>query len=184
MKKLLLVATCVAVMIPGFAQAAGVNDPDDTAGRLDIKYTGAHIVGDRLEFEVEMFRAWPNRLFRMAPNKKGTESSRRGQLVLYFDSRGDERADWNLFVDRENGRWIATICAIPHRGRGDIVCERAKAWREEPTSIQLSITPDQILKAGDPSYSWRAKTKLEFRKGCPVTGKSYCVDRSVGKQAD
>jgi hypothetical protein len=177
MKKLLLVATCVALMAPALAYAAGVDDPDDTAGRLDIKYTGSHVEGSRDVFEVEMFRAWSNRLVR-----------ERGHITAFFNTRKDARAEWKLEMVLRRGSWTGEVCGhTGGRGARETirpVCHRARVWRSEATSIEFSIRPDQILKDADNSYTWRAKTKLRFAKGCAGTEREYCIDASLGKQAD
>jgi hypothetical protein len=176
MKKAIVLAACLAVMFAPTARAAGTDDPDDTAGRLDIKYLGAHIVSDRLEFEVSMYRQWPNRLVR----------EDRGSVNLLFNTRGDGAADLILAAERRMGRWIGRLCPAKGGGGGEIVraCQKAKVWRSEAESIEFSVARDQILKDGADSYVWRAKTKLRFAEGCPDTGSHYCIDRAVGKQAD
>jgi hypothetical protein len=185
MRRVVLVATLIALMSPSFAVAAGVNDPDDTSGRLDIEYLGAHIKGDRLEFEVSMYQDWSPRLFRLA-REENDGASRRGQLIVFFNTRNDGRAEYSLAVERDNGRWVGDLCPVVHGKAGDLypTCDSAKVWRSESDSIQFSIAPDQILQHDDTSYRWRAKSKLAFATGCPGTGKSHCVDRAVGRQAD
>jgi hypothetical protein len=152
----LLAATIVAFAFPAIAGLTSQQDPNDTAGRLDVRVV--RLDGDeRPRWKVVTFGRWTLR-----------QLWDRGDVIVQLDTRGDAAVDY-LGIVRSNGReLLGTLFRVRRDGRlvriGKIRPEKdglraASVWI---ALHKLSIGPNRT------SYFWSVLTTFTSSR-CPRT---------------
>ncbi|HEY7876042.1 MAG TPA: hypothetical protein VIG64_13075 [Actinomycetota bacterium] len=161
-----LVVACIAAA-GGVAQADAdlVRDPDDTSGRLDVRYirhghgTEMRLLRHRISTRSE----WRNRLLR----RRGA-----GRIYLLFSTRRGDCAELRMRLARRNGELRAALQSYDPIGcgpyddfGGQSNFQRVDAEIERRRGTDLIVTfPRRELGRGVEEYKWSVWTELKSRR--------------------
>lgn len=181
---LVLCALSAVVVLPGTAagDAGLARDPDDTPGRLDVRYirhghgTRAALIRHRISTRGE----WRNRLLR----RKGA-----GRIYLIFSTSGGNCAELRMRVARRKGELRAAIQSYDPLGcgpnddfGGQSNFQRVDAEIERRRGTELIVTfPKRELDPGLDEYSWSLWTELKSRR-CDRRCTDYGPDEGDGRR--
>jgi hypothetical protein len=149
----------LALAIPAMARHSDQGDPNDTAGRLDLRAVDHHPGPPR--WTATSFQRW-------------TEEQiwDRGFLIVELDTRGDEAVDHLLVVGSDGTELVAHLYRIRRDGTqaelATIDTDKV-GWRSAAVSValhKLSIGPNRT------AYYWAVLSSL-VGSACPQT----CLDR-------
>lgn len=172
MRRLALIL--VALALPASAFAAGVDDRDDSDGKVDIqRATGSHNrAKDELVHVVTTYGAFTPRTLL---NRDGPPGS---ICVNIWTTRtpGDAPPNYEACATSDSrGKWHGSLARNPDRGtpirRGSVTVEQPSTRK-----LVIRIDPDRLRRPA--SYRWTVET-VTFADGCPsVTGcEDFAPDR-------
>ena len=132
------------------------NDPNDTAGVLDIESIAQWRSDGKLRHSVRTFAAWRN----------DDLSPRKDWIVLRISTASEEIqcCSYVVWVRHSSRRGLyATI----HRIVGDRITKlgRAPVRRPSGQGVVVTLTPGDIELAEGDSYKWEGESSLETRSG-------------------
>jgi len=152
------VIVAVALAVPGMARAAGIADPDDVHGKLDIaSVSQEHGATGPVVHTITTYGPWRSRAIALR---------RSSFFLIDFDTAGDARAERIALVYRDHG--VLRVAVVTRKGH---LLGFGSATRPNARSIRVSV-PRKLL--GKPNgYHWRLFS-VYFGAGCAAG----CVDRA------
>jgi hypothetical protein len=158
----LVVVTLAAFSLPASATHTGQTDPNDTAGRLDVKTVRFEHDASPVRWRIATFGTWTVEQIWDT-----------GFVIVELDTRGDARPD-HLVVVRSNGR---TLLATLFRVRKDGTQKELgalTAGKDGSRAATVSVALHKLsIGANRTSYSWAVVTSFDG-PACPRT----CLDRA------
>ena len=152
------VIVAVALAMPGMARAAGIADPDDVHGKLDIaSVSQEHGATGPVVHTITTYGPWRSRAIALR---------RSSFFLIDFDTTGNARAEQIALVYRDHG--VLRVAVLTRKGH---LLGFGSATRPNARSIRVSV-PRKLL--GRPNgYHWRLFS-VYFGAGCAAG----CVDRA------
>ena len=152
------VIVAVALAMPGMARAAGIADPDDVHGKLDVaSVSQEHGATGPVVHTITTYGPWRSRAIALR---------RSSFFLIDFDTTGDAHAERIALVYRDHG--VLRVAVVTRRGH---LLGFGSATRPNTRSIRVSV-PRTLL--GKPNgYHWRLFS-VYFGAGCAAG----CVDRA------
>lgn len=161
-KKLLVVALAVALVVPLIASArhSVVVDPNDTRGVLDIKRVKMVPKG-RPKWKVTTFGRW-----------NAEQIWDRGFSFVFVDTFGNRRSDYYVIVRSNGNRLKGALYRDKARGR-----DRRMRWvrvrHPKPRVVNIFIPFSKLRRRDSGIFRWYAQTMLSG-KHC----RQFCIDRA------
>ncbi len=154
-----VLATVVSLTLPVAAGQVGQRDPNDTAGRLDVK-------GVRLDPD-----ASPRWRFATFGRWSLAQIWDRGYLIVQLDTQGDEAID-HLAVVGSDGRRLVGVLYRVRRDGSQVEIGTVGASKAGARAALVSVALHELsIGANRASYSWSALTSYTG-KACRRT----CLD--------
>ena len=152
------VIVAVALAMPGMARAAGIADPDDVHGKLDVaSVSQEHAATGPVVHTITTYGPWRSRAIALR---------RSSFFLIDFDTAGDAHAERIALVYRDHG--VLRVAVVTRTGH---LLGFGSATRPNARSIRVSV-PRTLL--GKPNgYHWRLFS-VYFGAGCAAG----CVDRA------
>jgi hypothetical protein len=152
------VIVAVALAMPGMARAAGIADPDDVHGKLDVaSVSQEHGATGPVVHTITTYGPWRSRAIALR---------RSSFFLIDFDTAGDAHAERIALVYRAHG--VLRVAVVTRKGH---LLGFGSATRPNARSIRVAV-PRTLL--GKPNgYHWRLFS-VYFGAGCAAG----CVDRA------
>lgn len=139
---------------PALADRAGLSDPDDARGLLDIKrISHGHDDRGRLVHTVRTFARWrTNELPSNDENSVG---------ILFESSSDTFGSDRFIWIRRsQQGRLYAKLYRVLTHPNGEFL-RRVPVWRPDRRSVRVAVHPKFLGRRFADGYRWRAITSFE-----------------------
>ncbi len=164
-----VLATVVALTLPVAAGQVRQGDPNDTAGRLDVR-------GIRLDPD-----ASPRWRFATFGTWTPAQTWDRGYLIVQLDTRGDEAVD-HLAVVGSDGRGLVGTLFRVRRDGSQVEIGTVDASKAGSRAAVVSVPLHKLsIGANRTSYFWSALTTYSG-KACPRTCFDLVPDAGMVEQ--
>jgi hypothetical protein len=164
-----IVVALALIAAPVSADTKIARDPDDTAGRLDLKSLSHRHSGTDLVHRLNTYHNWRSRRLR----------GRRTLIQLWFSTDKEDRyAEKRVVIDFEDGRlraWLQT-----YQESSDQVTvgplRRIEVNRHNRHSVTVLFKKRALVSNRKDRYAWSASTSFKKVHGNGACRHRVCVD--------